>query len=257
MLLSLVFEIPDTYNNLHLSKLSVQRLKGGDDLLKYIWLKDKKPILKQLPRTFKSAALLLHPFVQMPSGWEESIRENSYQHIYPSDEEILTIGKPVPWQKVMLDCGFASSEEVALALITSIGAFIEKYRREDLADRLNLHLRPDYFYPTEDHTSVFLMDRLLKVMGSNGAKELYFSDPISGDNGLLTINDTSSLDLCDLSGHELIVTDENRDYAFMSLYDSFITLLIAKDEHIGDIVQTMKFEAIICDQKTSVNWYLQ
>lgn len=235
----------------------MQRLKGGYYLLKYIWLNERKTILKQLPRTFKSAALLLHPFVQMPSGWEENIRENSYQHIYPSDEEILTMGKPVPWQKVMLNGGFNSPKEVALALITSIGAFTEKYRREHLADRLNLHLRPDFFYPTEDRTSVFLMDRLLKLMGSKRAKKLYFSNPISGDNGLLTINDTSSLDLCDLSGHELIVADENSDYAFMSLYDSFTTLLIAKDEHIEDIVQLMNCEGIICDQKTSVNWHMQ
>lgn len=73
-------------------------------MLDYIWLNDKSPILKQIRRRFKSAAILLHPFVQMPSGWEKTVRETSYQHIYPSDKEILTIGKPVSWQEMMSIC---------------------------------------------------------------------------------------------------------------------------------------------------------
>ncbi|OES45449.1 DUF2711 family protein [Domibacillus iocasae] len=225
-------------------------------MLDYIWLNDKSSILKQLPGNFKSAALLLHPFVQMPSGWEKTIRKNSYQHIYPSDEEIITLGKCVPWRKMISDSGLNSYKELALALITSIGAFNKEYERKDLANKLNLNLNPDFFYPTEDSTSVFLMDSLLKVIGSKGAKKLYFSDPISDNNGLLNINDTSSLDICNLSGLELIVADENTDYGFMSLYDSFTTLLFAKDESIEDIVQLMNWEAIICDQKTSIDWYM-
>ncbi|GMB75753.1 hypothetical protein BCER1_21540 [Bacillus cereus] len=39
-------------------------------MLDYIWLDDKSPILEQLPRNFKSAAILLHPFIQMPLEWE-------------------------------------------------------------------------------------------------------------------------------------------------------------------------------------------
>ena len=53
-----------------------QSLRGGYILLDYILLDDKSPILAQLPSTFKSAAILLHPFVQMPLGWEKSMRKN-------------------------------------------------------------------------------------------------------------------------------------------------------------------------------------
>ncbi len=53
-----------------------QSLRGGFILLDYIWLDDKSPILVQLPSNFKSAAILLHPFVQMPLGWENSVRKD-------------------------------------------------------------------------------------------------------------------------------------------------------------------------------------
>lgn len=41
----------------------------------------------------------------------------------------------------------------------------------------------------------------------------------------------------------------------MSIYDSFTTLLLAKEENIEYIVHSMKVEAIICDKKTMIDWY--
>ncbi|SFA99555.1 MULTISPECIES: DUF2711 family protein [unclassified Bacillus (in: firmicutes)] len=224
-------------------------------MLDYIWIDDKSPILKQLPSNFKSAAILLHPFVQMPSGWEETMRKNPCQHIYPSNEEIYNIGKPVSWREIMSYSGLESYKELAVALLTSIGAFKKGFEREDLADKLNLNLKSDLYYPTEDSTSVFLLDSLLKVICSKGACKLYFSNPIFDNSGLLNLNDTTPLDICNLSDNELIVTDENMDYAFMSLYDSFATLLFTKDKNIEHIVQSMKCEGVICEQRTFINWY--
>ncbi|PEF56608.1 hypothetical protein CON32_17900 [Bacillus cereus] len=71
----------------------------------------------------------------------------------------------------------------------------------------------------------------------------------------MKINDITLLDICDLSPNELILTDENMDFAFMSIFDSFITLFLAKDENINHIVQLMDLEAIICDKKTYIDWY--
>jgi hypothetical protein len=104
---------------------------------------------------------------------------------------------------------------------------------------------------------VFLLDGLLKIIASKGANKLYFSAPVFDESGYLNINDTNPLGICDLSCNELIVTDENMDFAFMSLYDSFTTLLFAKEENIEHIVQSMNFEAIICDQRTYVDWFFK
>lgn len=225
-------------------------------MLDYIWVDDKSPILKQIPKNFKSAAILLHPFVQMPSGWEETVRKTPHEHIYPNNEEIFNIGKPISWRKIMNLSGLKSYKEIAVALLTSTGAFRKKYERADLANKLNSTLNQDLYYPAEDSTSVFLLESLLTVLCSKGAHKLYFSEPIFGKNGSLNLNKTTPIEICNLSGNELIVNDENMDYAFLSLFDSFTTLLIKKDENIEHIVQLMNCEAIVCNDKTFIDWYL-
>lgn len=224
-------------------------------MLDYIWLEYRSPILNQLPNNFKSAAILLHPFIQMPMGWGENNRENEHEHIYPTDAEILQYGKPVSWRRMLHESGLTTLEELAVALLTSISALRREYAREDLAKRLNSSIKNDLYYPDEDFTTVFLINDLLKILASKGSKQLFYSDPLLDNSGILENKKIASLEVCELSLKELIITDENMDFAFINVYDSFITILMAKDEDIMDIVKSMKWEAIECDEKTYINWY--
>ena len=97
-----------------------------------------------------------------------------YEHIYPSAEEIIHNGKSVSWKEMMSYSGLHSYAELAMAMLTSIGAFTEEYKREDLAEKLHSNLKEDLYYPTEDYTSIFLLHKLLKLLGSKGAK-IYIS----------------------------------------------------------------------------------
>ncbi|MEK4316702.1 DUF2711 family protein [Bacillus sp. FSL P4-0334] len=82
-------------------------------MLETLHFEEGVPILRQLPKPFTSAAFLLHPFVRMPDGWEEQKRKRPYEHMYPSDEEIIAMGRPVSWQSVMTVCGLRSEKETA------------------------------------------------------------------------------------------------------------------------------------------------
>ena len=181
--------------------------------------------------------------------------KKTYEHIYPSAEEIIYNGKSVSWKEMMSCSGLHSYAELAMAMLTSIGAYTEEYKREDLAEKLHSNLKKDLYYPTEDYTSIFLLHKLLKLLGSKGAKNLYFSEPILDTNGLLEVDNTTPLDIWDISNNELIITGEDNEYAFMSIYDSFTTLLLAKEENIEYIVHSMNVEAVICDKKTMIDWY--
>jgi len=239
-----------------LQSIGKDKIEDDFKMLNYLWLDDKSPILNQIPNSFKSAVILLHPFIQMPEGWTEIQKgKNPYKHIYPSDEEMLNLAHPVSWGTILQKSGLVSLEELAIALKTSIGALKRKYSRDDLAEKLNSSLNADLYYPPEDYTPVFLIKDLLKVLSSKGAVTLYFSEPIGDTSGSLQINNITPLDICKLSGPELIMTDENMDYAFMSVYDSFITLFLAKDENLQEIVELMNWETIICDNQTYISWY--
>ncbi|SFX83981.1 Protein of unknown function [Thermoactinomyces sp. DSM 45891] len=222
-------------------------------MLDYIWLDEKTPILNQLPNRFKFAAILFHPFIKMPFEWGKE--RSSDDGIYPSNEEILDYGYPVTWQEIMSDNGLTSHDEVALALKTSIHALRKEYAREDLASKLNSNLKPEIYYPTEDNTSVFILDNFLRLFSAKGIKELCFSDPLLGRNGVLNINGTTPLDICDLADNELILTDMDMNYAFMNLHDSFTTLFFTTDEDIKGFLRSANCEFIVCDGQTGVNWY--
>ncbi|ODG93228.1 hypothetical protein BED47_02780 [Gottfriedia luciferensis] len=224
-------------------------------MLNYIWLDDKSPILDQLPNSFKSAAILFHPFIQMPLGWEKKRRNNEFEHTYPSDEEILKLGKQVSWMSIMQECDLTNFSELAIALQTSICALKEQYARDDLAEKLNSNLKQDCFYPDEDDISLFFIKDIKKVLESKGAKYFSYSNPILDESGTLEIKKLMSLDNSKLSLKEVIISDENMDFAFMSVFDTFITVFMTRDEKTDDIVKNMGWESIVCDDKTYIDWY--
>lgn len=115
-------------------------------MLETLHFEEGVPILRQLPKPFTSAAFLLHPFVRMPDGREEQKRKRPYEHMYPSDEEIIAMGRPVSWKTVMTVCGLRSEKETALR---------DEYAHPESA-RLFNRLHPDLYLPSDDVTSPFL-----------------------------------------------------------------------------------------------------
>ncbi|PGK51804.1 hypothetical protein CN918_28850 [Priestia megaterium] len=223
----------------------------------YIWLTDESPILSQIPTKFKSAALILHPFIQMSLEWEETKKQNPFTHVYPDDEEMLKLGKPVSWSEIMNMSGLNSYHEVALSLLSSIGALSTRYARRKSKNILKLRLEPGVYFPPEDTTPVYILEDVLKVMSRNGAATFHYSEPLCGKDGVLYIEETIPLDIIDLAEKELILIDENKDFVFMNMYDSFVTLFISTEENIEEIIKEQNWEAIICDNNTTTNWYFE
>lgn len=220
----------------------------------YIWFDDKSSIINQLPRNFKSAAIILSPFIQMSSNWVNFKQKNRFEVKYPSDEEILRYGKAISWKTIEQESSFNNHKELAVALKTSILALKPEYSRIDLMEKINL--KRNIYYPSGDSLSPLLIKDFLNVISSKGANNLYFSAPTQIKSGILQIKTTTSLDICDISNGELMLADENFEFAFLSLYDSFSTLFITREKNIASVVQTLNWEAVVCDDNTRLNWYL-
>lgn len=220
----------------------------------YIWFDDKSSIKNQLPRNFKSAAIIFSPFIQMPSNWVNFKQKNQFEVKYPSDEEILRYGKAIPWKAIEQESSFNNHKELAIALKTSILALKPEYSRIDLMEKIKL--KRNIYYPSEDSLSPLLIKDFLNVISSKGANNLYFSAPTQNKSGMLQIKTTTPLSICDISNGELMLADENFEFAFLSLYDSFTTLFLTREENIANIIQTLNWEAVICDDNTRINWYL-
>lgn len=218
-------------------------------MLEYIRL-DNSPILSQISNHFRTAAFLHHPFVLMPDGWEKRKRERRFQHIYPSDEEILNIGKPVSWNQISQQNDL-TLQEVGIALHDHRG------NRPDLTNQLLASFDSDFYYPREDKISVFLLNDILNVLGSKGADFVLYSEPIEGGKGKLKIEEIKLEEVSDLTPAEIMLMDENLEFAFISEYDAYTSLFLTKDANIGEIIRRMNWEATICDSKTTSTWYSQ
>ncbi|MCM3447193.1 DUF2711 domain-containing protein [Bacillus velezensis] len=224
-------------------------------LLETLHFEEGVPILRQLPKPFTSAAFLLHPFVRMPDGWEEQKRKRPYEHMYPSDEEIIAMGRPVSWQSVMTVCGLRSEKETALALMTAATALRDEYAHPESA-RLFNRLHPDLYLPSDDVTSPFLIPGLLGVFRSKGIKRCTYYEPVE-EKGIFSLNQTAASDVCGLLRADMIIADEKRRAAFMSLYDSFTTLFLMEDQDMPSVIRAMSWEAVICSDTACINWYSQ
>jgi len=221
----------------------------------YIHLTDECPIFAQIPTKFKSAALILHPFIQMPLEWEKKKKQNPFVHIYPSDEEMLELGKAISWGEVMGMSGLKTYHEVAIALLSSIGALSYKYTRQDLVNIIDNRLKPSIYFPLEDTTPVYVLEDVLSVLAKNGATTFHYSEPLLGMKGILSIEETKPLDIIELAEKELLLIDENEEFAFMNIYDSFVTLFMSTEEHIKEIIEERNWEAIVCNERTKTGWY--
>lgn len=225
-------------------------------LLETLHFEEGVPILRQLPKPFTSAAFLLHPFVLMSDGWEEQKRKRPYEHIYPSDEEIIAMGRPVSWKTVMTVCGLRSEKETALALMSAVTALREEYALPESAELLNRLHHPDLYLPSDDVTSPFLIPGLLDVFRSKDIERCTFYEPIEAE-GLFSLNQTAASDVCGLLRADMIISDEKRRAAFMSIYDSFTTLFLMEEQDMPTVIRAMSWEAVICSDTACINWYSQ
>ncbi len=139
--------------------------------------------------------------------------------------------------------------------MTAVTALREEYAHPESA-RLFNRLHPDLYLPSDDVTSPFLIPGLLDVFRSKGIKRRTYYEPVE-EKGIISLNQTAASDVCGLSRADMIIADEKRRAAFMSIYDSFTTLFLMEDQDIPSVIRAMSWEAVICSDTACINWYSQ
>lgn len=91
---------------------------------------------------------------------------------------------------------------------------------------------------------------------SKGIKRCTYYEPVE-EKGIFSLNQTAASDVCGLLRADMIIADEKRRAAFMSIYDSFTTLFLMEDHDMPSVVRAMNWEAVICSDTACINWYSQ
>jgi len=212
------------------------------------------PILEQLPEGYRSAALLLHPFIQMPDGWKQTKKRwwRPRKHIYPTDTEKLEEGKPVAWKDIMRRSGLNSHEKIGIALDCS-----DHSSEHDVSyakERLQSALEEDTFEPENMTMCVLTANKVLNFLKKRGTGHIHLSEPQEGEEETIELNTLSPEDLMYWAPAEWMMADDDGQFIFWSDYDSSVTLFMAAEADIRPLVKELDCEAIICDSRTQLNW---
>lgn len=222
-------------------------------MMKYIWLDDNISIKDQVPSEFQSIRIVLNPFLRMPTEWD--INVNGYQ--YPSSSDILEFGLPIKWKNMIDRVEFDNYSELCIGLKTAILALNSTYQRTDLSEILINKMDKNEFFPQEDKISEFILRDIFNFFIEKGIKHLNYHMPLEDVEGSIVLNEEQLCQICDVYNSEIIIFDENCEYVFMSVYDSFITLFLSKNKNEIQTDQFKKWEIVNCDEKTKINWYLR
>lgn len=226
-------------------------------MLDYIWIDDETSILNQVKGQYKYALIITNPFIQMPQGWYNNKKNSGLEYTYPTNEEIIEYGKPVLWSQILKLTELEDLRSLALAMKTYISALNKFYARSDLMEKLKLGLQEDVYLPNEDKISQFLIPTIIEVFKSRGITKIQYSEPIFDTSGEILVDDITIQNFYEMAPSEIIVTDETNDTAFLSVYDSFITLMFTNDINTKETILSAGWEAIECNEDTMINWYLK
>ncbi|MCH7322577.1 DUF2711 domain-containing protein [Solibacillus sp. MA9] len=210
----------------------------------YIWIEHIDPILSQIPDYYKSAALILHPFVEMPEHFIQ----------YPTTEQQMQYGKPVRWETICQLCHFKRKEDVLLALLSDSDALLEPYARPDLVEQLHKYLPKNIFFPTSDETSPLLWPAFLKLLIKSNSKKLYWSSPIIQQSSVLPLDFVEPELFVNLPEQELLVSNETMSIVWLSRFDSFVTTYLSNTALNVPLLKSLALETIICDENTPL-WF--
>lgn len=173
--------------------------------MEYIWIEDETPINDQIIDRYRSAAILLNPFVEMS---EEYVGQIQNKDIGPHPSEVIVHGKAISWSAVLGRTGLDSYEQLEIALQTSIGALNWQYANEDLAERLLQSLPPCLFMPDEDTISEFFLRDFCQYLQERNKTKLCYHDPLTDNRGVIDLKDCEIDEIYDLFVTEMYICDD-------------------------------------------------
>ncbi len=210
-----------------------------------------EPLIEAYGGMFECVFVVLHPFVRVPAELSWSARR-----YYPSDLEILTQGKKVPWTEVAEATGLNACARINQALLTSIGSLTDHLADAAGRDELKEYLGSQpVWMPTEGRFEPLLQPDLMHTFVAAGADELIFvpeflnSDPVAA----LPITELYRGAIPFPQRGTLLAPDHS--FLFTVDWDSFFTLFYGSRSFVAKVASGLNLEGFFAAPTTEHGWY--
>lgn len=175
---------------------------------------------------------------------------------YPDHQTIVAACAPVTWAGVQTLGGFASIEEVDIALRTSILGLREHLLRKDLAQKLASCIEDAGIAPpAEGHHPALMFSTVMRMFEDKSRSPLVVVTDEFGENSRTYAISELLAGRVRLPSHCNIHTPD-RCLLWTSHWDSHCTFLCSSMETLRDLKVHEELEGFYCSPETEVYWSL-
>ncbi len=244
------------------------------------------PFLKNYEGVYQIVFIAFHPFCTIEGYHPESCRHGTRVHrasdysdeersklitslpkIDPNDspidfrDTIKKEGKSISWESMMSGIGFSSLEEFYRALLTTILALNNKFSDESGAEKLENYCSKNGIYPpTEGEFQPILESGFGEALKRAGVGEVIVRDEFNLEESIISVSDMIDPDnsVLNILVQKLWPTKfftVDKSVLFIVDWDSFFTLICAKEEVAKLIKPHELFEGFYADETTDHYWW--
>ncbi len=209
-----------------------------------------RPLKKNYP-IFEECFILLHPFLKIKNGSENSIKFETGK--WPNKNQINEHCEKLSWAKFLELSKIKDYKSLDRALAFYHRAYRIGEKNEYLKLRRTIEKdRVDIIPPQVDELPEILENDILKFIKQLGYTQLYFYSDIDERNKLESI-DKQIENPERLRSHIRIETPDERILIAQD-FDQRFSYIFGEKEFIINIVKSLDLEGFYCDDDTSESW---
>lgn len=175
---------------------------------------------------------------------------------YPSDEEIIEKGQPILWKEIINNTKIEDERALNKALMTSIGAYHKKLRRQDFLNYLNDYSeKNDIWHPTEGSFGYFTKISIYRTLREAGINSVEIVDEFYEEKKSLKLSDLTESEFCNKVGFkDYYIYTKDKSILFSIGWDFFFYFIAIKEDTFSKQLIENHFEGFWASKKDSHLW---
>lgn len=175
---------------------------------------------------------------------------------YPEDQEIIESGKPILWSQIIRNTTIQNYKELNKALMTSIGAYHKKLRREDTLNILNEYTRKsNIWHPTEGAFGVIVKKQIYDILKDQNINEILVQDEHYEDKRVLDLSNLNQSDfISQINFKDYFIYSKDESIMFTIGWDFFFFFIAIDNAKISKEKIVSNFEGFWANESDSHLW---
>jgi len=175
---------------------------------------------------------------------------------YPEDQEIIETGKPIFWNQIIKNTEIKDFRDLNKALMTSIGAYHKKQRREDTLKILNDYTeKSNIWHPTEGTFGVFVKQQIYNTLNDQKINEIVVIDEHYEDQRVLNLTNLNQSEfISKINFKDYYLYSKDKSILFSIGWDFFFFFISIDNSKIDEKKIESNFEGFWANELDSHLW---